>query len=122
MLVSNAEGVIYLELCVCVCTYMFFVCVFRLCVPMCVRWSHTGLISSTSLSPPSISKGASFFVSWSLIPPFCFILTVNEGWEAKEWPSQDGSLRKKKKRERERVENAARHLVVFIDCSQIGDK
>ncbi len=71
----NTSGVVRACVCVCVCVcvhiciYVFLECVLCRCV--CMQWSHSELISSTSLGPPSISKGASRFVSWSPIRSFC---------------------------------------------------
>lgn len=126
VLVSKAECVIHLEsVCVRVCTYMFFGSGFCYrpcgCVCVCVRGGHTVAWYQVPLQAllPS-SEGASRFFSGSPIPSFCWSLTVNEGWEAQERPSRDG--RKAAQKKKRRAENAAHHLVVCIDCSQMGDR
>lgn len=80
--------------CLCVCTYMFFPgCVFAyvsmyVCVVVVTQWADIKY-----LFKPSFHLQRCFTLCF--MEPHSSILTVNEGWEAKEWQSMDGCLKKR---------------------------
>lgn len=104
VLVSKAECVIHLEsVCVRVCTYMFFGSGFCYrpcgCVCVCTRWSHSGLISSTSSGPPSIFRRCFTLCfrephSLILLKPDCEWRLGSTRAAIKGW--KEGSAKKKK--------------------------